>query len=196
MNFMELSELLGNWGEFIGAIAVVLTLIYLSVQVRQNSVQIKASVDAMQVTGYQQLMNRIAEVNRLTIEDADFARILLLAESNPEELAEVDVRRFYTYMILLTRHADMAFLQYQKGMLDEDQYHSALGPFVGTLRGNFFLRRSVARVAESKYSVFTKAFREELLRLLDETEGQLALADVGPRTNLFAADLAAYREAQ
>ena len=196
MNFMEFCELLGNWGEFIGAIAVVLTLIYLAAQVRQNSAQIKASVDAMQVTGYQQLMNRIAEVNRLTIEDADFARIQLLAETNPEELTEIDIRRFGIFLIMLTRHADMAFLHYQKGVLDKDQYHSALGPFTGNLRGNFFLRKHVARVARSEFSAFTDAFREELLRLLAETEGQLT--KVGSRSAIdhFAADLAAYREAQ
>ena len=35
MNVMELGELLGNFGAFIGAIAVIATLIYVAVQVRQ-----------------------------------------------------------------------------------------------------------------------------------------------------------------
>ena len=37
MSTLEISQLLGNYGEFIGAIAVVSTLIYLSIQVRANT---------------------------------------------------------------------------------------------------------------------------------------------------------------
>ena len=37
MSSLELSELLGNYGEFVGAIAVVATLVYLSVQIRANT---------------------------------------------------------------------------------------------------------------------------------------------------------------
>ncbi len=36
MTFTELSQLLGNLGEFIGAIAVVATLVYLAIQVRHS----------------------------------------------------------------------------------------------------------------------------------------------------------------
>ena len=37
MNLMDTAQLLGNFGEFFGAIAVVGTLGYLAVQIRQNS---------------------------------------------------------------------------------------------------------------------------------------------------------------
>ncbi len=37
MTLMETSQLLGNFGEFIDAIAVVLTLAYLALQLRQNT---------------------------------------------------------------------------------------------------------------------------------------------------------------
>ena len=37
MTALETSQILGNYGEFIGAIAVVLTLVYLSIQVRANT---------------------------------------------------------------------------------------------------------------------------------------------------------------
>jgi len=36
MDLLQISEMLGNFGEFIGAIVVVITLIYLSVQVRYS----------------------------------------------------------------------------------------------------------------------------------------------------------------
>ncbi len=37
MSGIEISQLLGNYGEFLGSIAVFATLAYLAVQVRQNT---------------------------------------------------------------------------------------------------------------------------------------------------------------
>ncbi len=44
MSTLELSQILGNYGEFVGAIAVVLTLIYLTIQIRQNTKTTMATV--------------------------------------------------------------------------------------------------------------------------------------------------------
>lgn len=44
MSQIELSELLGNYGEFVGAIAIVITLVYLAVQLRQNTLMMRASI--------------------------------------------------------------------------------------------------------------------------------------------------------
>jgi hypothetical protein len=41
MTLMDTAQLLGNFGEFFGAIAVVATLGYLAVQIRQNSNQMQ-----------------------------------------------------------------------------------------------------------------------------------------------------------
>ncbi len=41
MNLMDMAQLLGNFGEFVGAIAVGATLIYLAVQIRQHSAEIR-----------------------------------------------------------------------------------------------------------------------------------------------------------
>ena len=41
MDHLTFAQLLGNYGEFIGAIAVVITLGYLAVQIRQNTAQLR-----------------------------------------------------------------------------------------------------------------------------------------------------------
>ena len=43
MTLIEISEVLGNFGEFVGAIAVVVTLLYLTTQIRQNTKASKVS---------------------------------------------------------------------------------------------------------------------------------------------------------
>lgn len=44
MSFFELSAVLGNWGEFVGSIAVVATLAYLTVQVRYTKQELSRAV--------------------------------------------------------------------------------------------------------------------------------------------------------
>lgn len=43
MDLASTAQLLGNFGEFLGAIAVFVTLAYLTIQVRQNSSNIEAN---------------------------------------------------------------------------------------------------------------------------------------------------------
>ncbi|MCG8448701.1 MAG: hypothetical protein MI725_03850 [Pirellulales bacterium] len=65
-------ETLGAWGEFIGGIAVVLTLIYLAFQTRQNSKQIEQSLKlhslamaTSHASNFQNLWRTIAEDEEL-----------------------------------------------------------------------------------------------------------------------------------
>ena len=44
MDLMTTAQLLGNFGEFFGAIAVVVTLVFLTRQIRQNTKAIQASM--------------------------------------------------------------------------------------------------------------------------------------------------------
>jgi hypothetical protein len=184
MSFFELSELLGNWGEFIGAIAVVLTLIYLATQVRQNSHQIEANVKSLQLGAYQDLMNRIADVNKLSIESAEVSDIIRRGGSDPHSLDDNQINRYCMYLIKLMRHADMAYLQFEQKMLDEERYRSALGPFLGTLRVSEFSRRYVTEHAQAPHSIFTVSFKAELNRLVEETE-----AFASERKNIIGATM-------
>jgi len=43
MDHQAFAQLLGNYGEFLGAVAVVVTLVYLSVQIRANTNEVGAS---------------------------------------------------------------------------------------------------------------------------------------------------------
>ena len=170
MSFVELSAILGNWGEFIGSIAVVATLIYLAIQVRQNSQQIQDNVSSLQIGAYQDLMSRIADMNKLAIENPDWAEITIKGARSPQDLTDTEISRYLTYIITLTRHADMAFLQYEKGLLDRERFISSLGPFLGVLRASALARAQVKKSAESEYSIFTVAFKQELVILVRDAE--------------------------
>ena len=52
MEFLNVAQLLGNLGEFVGAIAVVITLIYLSIQLRQTNRQSEAAAQTAFMEGW------------------------------------------------------------------------------------------------------------------------------------------------
>jgi hypothetical protein len=170
MSFVELSTILGSWGEFIGSIAVVVTLIYLAIQVRQNSQQIRDNVSSLQVSAYQDLMSRIADMNKLSIENPEWVEIVQKASRNPDELTDSELSRYFTYTIMLTRHADMAFMQYERGLLDRERFISSLGPLIGVLRSSALAREQVRRNALGDHSIFTVAFQQELEQLVREAK--------------------------
>lgn len=64
MDHQALAQLLGNYGEFAGAIAVVVTLIYLSIQVRQSSHLIEQNALAVRAQSKQTEQN--AAISRAT----------------------------------------------------------------------------------------------------------------------------------
>ncbi len=70
---------LGALGEFVGAFAMVATLIYLAVQIRQNTQTVQAAaVDAS--------VGRINEVRKSIYEDAELSRIYLEGNAEPDAL--------------------------------------------------------------------------------------------------------------
>jgi len=170
---------LGALGEFVGAIAVVGTLIYLAVQIRQNTSQIRDNVLSLQVNAYQDLINRIADVNKLVISDGEWASITMKAVENPRELDSIELSRYMSFLMMLTRHADMAYLQYEKGMLDHERFLSALGPFYGTLRSSELARAHLRDlIGGGGASFFTQSFLNEMTTILngiDEGESQISL---------------------
>ena len=78
---------LGALGEFVGAFAVVFTLIYLSLQIRQNTKAVRAS--AIDVS-----ISRANDVRVSMYENAEVSRIYMQGLNHPDELDEESRLRF------------------------------------------------------------------------------------------------------
>ena len=135
MDHQEIAQLLGSYGEFIGAIAVVLTLGYLAVQVRQNTHQIQSNATSVEASTYQSLMAHIIDLNRGLAADPELSDIVVKARGG-EIPSGSAMTRFVQYHMALLRYGDMAFHQYEKGLLDERRLRSAFGPVRGQVAGN------------------------------------------------------------
>ena len=114
-------EDLGNIGEFVGAIAVVITLVYLAFQIRQNTRQITQNTQAVHLAAVDSIMSAATDVRRSIIENEDVARIYHEGLSDQENLSEVDQTRFRVLMISAFRAFQSSYQQgFRSGLAPEN----------------------------------------------------------------------------
>ena len=78
---------LAAWGEFLGGIAVVVSLIYLASQIRQNSRLLRASTASVTTNGG-------SFTSSLLAQDSELARIFWAGMADRNSLSEPDRQRF------------------------------------------------------------------------------------------------------
>jgi len=123
------------FAEISGGIAVVVSLIFVGYQVQQSNEQAALNTTALQVTAYQQLIDGISEFNVQTMQNPELRAVRMkvdagaaIEELNPEEQAI-----FNAFLYLAYRNGDLAFLQFQKGIIDENRLRSGMGLLVNYL---------------------------------------------------------------
>ncbi|MEZ5518164.1 MAG: hypothetical protein R3F41_11945 [Gammaproteobacteria bacterium] len=114
--------------EIVGGIAVVVSLAFVGLQVRQSSVESNLNTRAIEANSYQDLNSQIAAVSFEIMTNPEFAYLADKIYSNQvpaEEPLDRQVVAFFTYTSL---HADTAFNQYKSGIISEDKLQSVLFP--------------------------------------------------------------------
>ena len=79
-------DAVGAVGEVIGGIAVLITVLYLVVQIRQNNKLLQAQHREMNRTA-------VRDISRPKIESRDFSELMHKSRTAPDELDEIDTRR-------------------------------------------------------------------------------------------------------
>ena len=111
-------EDLGNLGEFVGAIAVVISLVYLAVQIRQNT-------RALHGSSYAQSAEQLWLANLAIAQNRDLARIM--ADSNAgKPLSLEDTARLEAVITLFFFGTENLFRQYERGLLDSDTWDNVV----------------------------------------------------------------------
>ncbi len=115
-------EDLGNIGEFVGAIGVVASLIYLALQIREDSYQINQNANS--VLGSVELEKaRLASDWLVTIaQDPQLGRVWSLGLSAPTKLTEQEGIQFAMLIGSAFYPLEGPFRQYKRGLLSEDSW--------------------------------------------------------------------------
>jgi hypothetical protein len=123
----------GAIGELIGAIAVVITLIYLAKQIGQNTLAMQEARKLALAQTYQMRSDALQEMV-VQAADSQFIGpiIVKLTEAGyPERVAALEVLtaqelgRFRLWQIAQQTHWDNMHYQYQQGYLDAEYYEDA-----------------------------------------------------------------------
>ena len=109
MDLITMTQLLGNIGEFIGAIAVVVTLAYLAVQIRHNTRATRASMDYAIRSDFNRWHELVMADSRMTD--------LMARLGDPEE--DYQARSFGNW--ILNRYANVQ-TAFDAGILPREQY--------------------------------------------------------------------------
>jgi hypothetical protein len=124
---------LGALGEFLGSIAVFVTLVYLTMQVRHSTQSMNESKKLALAQTYQM---RSDALQMMLVHAADSDHIgpiitKLTGVGYPEDIASLEHLtpeergRFRQWQIAQQTHWDNMFFQYQQGFIDEEYYRDS-----------------------------------------------------------------------
>ena len=108
-------ENLGNLGEFIGGLAVIATLVYLAVQVRQNTKLLRRSAEQ---TSRSDSTAAIA----LAAQSSENAAVYHRGLADPDALSPEERTHFFLFMAANFYHLHYGHTAYQDGAQSEDSW--------------------------------------------------------------------------
>jgi hypothetical protein len=162
-------DALGNLGDFIGGIAVVITLAYLAVQVRQNTKQLERSSKVAAASAYHSITALILDGNGRIAINREFAELRVRGEADLDNLDPVDRRRFMASASSLFRLQENLLEQHAAGLITDEQYAS----WALNLRRHLSAR-GMRQAWSGQHQMFSSAFQAKVEGLIAEA---LASAD-------------------
>lgn len=106
---------LGNLGEFVGAIGVVISLIYLGRQLVQNTQSVRAA-------SFNSMVQNSIRLSEHAFRDSEFSTFLVRAQRAPESLGPDEKLRWDSYMTAVWRHFGNLQYAHRVGTLDSQMW--------------------------------------------------------------------------
>lgn len=103
-------------GEIIGAVAVVISLVYLAIQIRQNTTQIGENTNAVRAAAIHASLNFALQNRAATFSDEGTATIYHKGLNDPESLNEIEAIRF---RLMVANVFDAIFNMYSQTKVTE-----------------------------------------------------------------------------
>ena len=105
-------EDLGNIGELIAAIATLGTLIYLALQIKQNSESVRVSAE-------QTILTSLNEALQMAASSPQVARVMIIGQTDFDSLPEDEQAQFLVWVFAWFRVLEQGHHYNQKGILDD-----------------------------------------------------------------------------
>ena len=162
-------EAIGAVGETVGALAVLVTLVYLAMQIRQNT-------KAVQAAAVDSANSQVSKIREVIFADADVANMYRRGNEDPASLSEDDTIRYrlliHNIMLALSNSITQASVSGLSESMTQVEL-PILGRVVGTAGGRWF------------WDTYRQEFEESFRGTIDELyldiydEGAQKLKSVG-----------------
>lgn len=136
-------EAIGAVGEVVGAIAVVATLVYLTIQLRQNT-------QSVQNSAWQAIIRVLTDLDVTEATDPQLSTFIRVAEADPGELSEDQYWKFTKIAEARLGTFEYAYLATNRGTI-EYYYWEAIRPYAEHYMLKPGYRRFWSEAAEAIY---------------------------------------------
>jgi hypothetical protein len=116
-------QTIGSIGEFVGSIAVLATLIYLSMQTRQ-------SIKVARQRSNSDILSRRQELQLLLTTNHSLNEIISKGCAG-EEMTSLEAQRFTSYFLTYLHHTQDAYMQYKVGLISKEFWEADLSTITG-----------------------------------------------------------------
>jgi hypothetical protein len=108
-------EAIGSIGDAIGGLGVVLTLLYLAHQTRQNT-------RAVRTASFHQVSGSFSEISLAVMQDPSLASLITRARTDPDSLTAEEMARYGFFLLTFLRRAESMFFHSEQGALQDDSW--------------------------------------------------------------------------
>jgi len=148
MDQQAFAQLLGNYGEFVGAIAVVVTLVYLTTQIRQNTNAVQSSTYASWNEAAQSWGDFVAD---------HAGTLAVIQQKDPDELTPQERYVALGFAAKTFHQGQTAFLHHQAESIPDEVRDAHLHGVVGAFE-RFAILRNIWR--DGLRDTFARSFVE------------------------------------
>jgi hypothetical protein len=142
-------EAIGAVGEVVGALAVLITLVYLAVQTRDN-------VKVMRSKAIWDAQTSFVEVNEMLGDGGVIAEVMYKAMSDPDSLTDKEEYQVHRFLRGWFQRMEAQFALYKSGILDREVWELRCGYAQGMLDRSLFFKEWWE--IDKNNSMFTRDF--------------------------------------
>jgi len=106
-------DAIGAIGEIISALAVLVTLVYLAIQIRQNTAAVRASAT-------REIHDSLLTAHTPIVSSTEVARVIRLGSFEPDKLSPDEHLQFDTAIYNMFASFEIYHSQYQSGLIDNN----------------------------------------------------------------------------
>ncbi len=131
---MNLNDL-GNIGEFIAAVGVVVSLLLVARQLRLGMEQTRRNTKSVRAAAFNAMVENSMRLLEHVFRDPELAGFLARAAEDPDRLDAGELRRWDSYMTAIFRHFGNLLYQWEVGAMEDRMWESYRRSFKEHLHG-------------------------------------------------------------